>query len=158
MKRSENRILTTHVGSLPRPRDLIELYQQDAPDSTLLPRLKSAVADIVKQQVAAGVDVVDDGEFGKAMRRSVDYGAWWSISTIGLPAMKSARHERRRGAKLGLSEVESARSSRNSTQKTAGWGVGGKPAGPVPRGCSGWFAPDQSGIRVTRGFGAISKT
>jgi hypothetical protein len=78
MKRSGTRILTTHVGSLPRPKDLIELYEQDAPDGALQPRLKAAVADIVKQQVAAGVDVVNDGEFGKAMRRSVDYCAWWS--------------------------------------------------------------------------------
>ena len=78
MKRSETRILTTHVGSLPRPKDLIELYQQDAPDSTLLPRLKSAVAEVVNQQAGAGIDIVNDGEFGKAMRRSVDYGAWWS--------------------------------------------------------------------------------
>jgi 5-methyltetrahydropteroyltriglutamate--homocysteine methyltransferase len=78
MKRSTQRILTTHVGSLPRPKDLIELYQQDAPDSTLLPRLKSAVAEVVREQAECRVDVVNDGEFGKAMRRAVDYGAWWS--------------------------------------------------------------------------------
>ncbi len=78
MKRSVSRILTTHVGSLPRPQDLIELYQQDATDNALLPRLKSAVAEVVKQQADAGIDVVNDGEFGKAMRRAVDYGAWWS--------------------------------------------------------------------------------
>jgi 5-methyltetrahydropteroyltriglutamate--homocysteine methyltransferase len=115
MKRSENRILTTHVGSLPRPKDLIELYQQDAPDGTLLPRLKSAVAEIVKQQVAAGIDVVDDGEFGKAMRRSMDYGAWWSYiynrlagyevsqaqAARGLPGM-DVRKQRARGVRRVL--------------------------------------------------------
>lgn len=78
MKRSTDRILTTHVGSLPRPNDLIELYREDASDSTLLPRLKSAIADVVKRQADSGIDVVNDGEFGKAMRRAVDYGAWWS--------------------------------------------------------------------------------
>jgi 5-methyltetrahydropteroyltriglutamate--homocysteine methyltransferase len=78
MKRSSSRILTTHVGSLPRPADLIELYNQNAPDTALLPRLKSAVAEVVKQQRDAGIDIVGDGEFGKAMRRAVDYGAWWS--------------------------------------------------------------------------------
>ncbi len=78
MKRSTDRILTTHVGSLPRPDDLIALYRDDAPDSELLPRLRSAIADVVKQQVDTGIDVVNDGEFGKAMRRAVDYGAWWS--------------------------------------------------------------------------------
>src|ERR1700720_578235 len=104
MKRSENRILTTHVGSLPRPKDLIELYQQDAPDGTLLPRLKSAVADIVKQQVAAGIDVVDDGELGKARRRSVDYGAWGPTFTTGSLATRSARRRPRGGARGGRSE------------------------------------------------------
>jgi 5-methyltetrahydropteroyltriglutamate--homocysteine methyltransferase len=78
MKRSETRILTTHVGSLPRPKDLIELYQHDAPDDTLLPRLKAAVTEVVRRQAECGIDVVNDGEFGKAMRRAVDYGAWWS--------------------------------------------------------------------------------
>jgi 5-methyltetrahydropteroyltriglutamate--homocysteine methyltransferase len=78
MKRSSLRILTTHAGSLARPADLIELYRSDAPDSLLEPRLKSAVADVVREQQDAGVDVVDDGEFGKATRAAVDYGAWWS--------------------------------------------------------------------------------
>jgi 5-methyltetrahydropteroyltriglutamate--homocysteine methyltransferase len=78
MKRSNGRILTTHVGSLPRPDDLIELYRDDAPDSKLLPRLKSAIADVVRRQADCGIDIVNDGEFGKAMRRSVDFGAWWS--------------------------------------------------------------------------------
>lgn len=78
MKRSERRILVTHVGSLPRPKDLMELYNKDAPDETLLPRLTSAIADVVREQIACGIDVVDDGEFGKAMRASADTGAWWS--------------------------------------------------------------------------------
>lgn len=78
MKRSETRILTTHVGSLPRPKDLIELYRDNAPDGTLLPRLKSAVADIVRQQAEHGIDIVNDGEYGKAMRGTADIGAWWS--------------------------------------------------------------------------------
>jgi 5-methyltetrahydropteroyltriglutamate--homocysteine methyltransferase len=78
MKRSVGRILTTHVGSLPRPSDLVALYRDDAPDVTLLPRLKSAIADVVRQQADCGIDVVNDGEFAKAMRRAVDFGAWWS--------------------------------------------------------------------------------
>ena len=78
MKRSINRILTTHAGSLPRPEDLMELYRQDAPDLKLLPRLQSAIADVVRRQVDIGIDIVNDGEFGKAMRRAVDFGAWWS--------------------------------------------------------------------------------
>src|SRR3954451_16582082 len=76
MQRSTDRVLTTHVGSLPRPADLIALFQGNAPAATLEPGLASAVADVVKQQTAAGIDIVDDGEFGKAAR-AVDYGAWW---------------------------------------------------------------------------------
>jgi len=78
VKRSTDRILTTHAGSLPRPEDLLDLYREDAPDSKLLPRLQSAIADVVKRQTDLGVDIVNDGEFSKAMRRAVDFGAWWS--------------------------------------------------------------------------------
>ena len=77
MHRSEQRILTTHAGSLPRPDDLIELHRQEAPADAIATRLTSAVDAIVAQQLDSGVDVVDDGEFGKATRASVDYGAWW---------------------------------------------------------------------------------
>jgi 5-methyltetrahydropteroyltriglutamate--homocysteine methyltransferase len=76
MKRSTTRILTTHVGSLPRPADLIEMYRDQAPAEKLEPKLTSAVADVVRQQVEAGVDVVNDGEFGKPSSEEVDYGAW----------------------------------------------------------------------------------
>ena len=65
MKRSLDRILTTHVGSLPRPDDLMELYRDDTPDDKLQPRLRSAIADVVRQQAGSGIDVVNDGEFGK---------------------------------------------------------------------------------------------
>jgi 5-methyltetrahydropteroyltriglutamate--homocysteine methyltransferase len=78
MKRSSNRILTTHAGSLSRPNDLIEMYRDNVPDSTVLPRLKSAVAEVVREQADAGVDIVNDGEFGKPTRGQTDYGAWWS--------------------------------------------------------------------------------
>jgi 5-methyltetrahydropteroyltriglutamate--homocysteine methyltransferase len=70
MKRSTDRILTTHTGSLPRAWDLTtQLEELDAgklPDPALLQtRVRRAVADIVRQQVDAGVDVVNDGEQGK---------------------------------------------------------------------------------------------
>ena len=67
MKRSLDRILTTHVGSLPRPNDLVELYRNDAPESQLFPRLRSAIAEVVRAQSSSGTDIVNDGEFGKAM-------------------------------------------------------------------------------------------
>ncbi len=76
MKQSSNRILTTHVGSLPRPANLIELYRDQAPPEKLESTLTSAVADVVARQIEAGIDVVNDGEFGKPMSDEVDYGAW----------------------------------------------------------------------------------
>jgi 5-methyltetrahydropteroyltriglutamate--homocysteine methyltransferase len=78
MKSSKDRILTTHVGSLPRPDDLMALYAADASDDKLRPRLFEATGDIVQKQNQAGIDVVNDGEYGKAMRSSMDFGAWWS--------------------------------------------------------------------------------
>jgi 5-methyltetrahydropteroyltriglutamate--homocysteine methyltransferase len=68
VKRSDLRIITTHVGSLPRPDDLMALYQENASDESLQPQLCSAVNDIVRRQSANGIDVVNDGEFGMAMR------------------------------------------------------------------------------------------
>jgi 5-methyltetrahydropteroyltriglutamate--homocysteine methyltransferase len=70
MKTSADRILTTHVGSLPRPAPLRELLVKkdkgEPYDKGELDRLtKQAVADIVRRQAAAGVDVVDDGEMSK---------------------------------------------------------------------------------------------
>jgi 5-methyltetrahydropteroyltriglutamate--homocysteine methyltransferase len=78
VKQSIDRILTTHAGSLPRPEDLMELYRDDAPHAKLPPLLQSAIADVVRRQANTGIDIVNDGEFGKAMRRAVDFGAWWS--------------------------------------------------------------------------------
>jgi 5-methyltetrahydropteroyltriglutamate--homocysteine methyltransferase len=70
MKRSTERILTTHVGSLPRPDDLIRTMfakQEGVPvdPAALEARTRSAVAEVVAKQVAAGVDVVSDGEMSK---------------------------------------------------------------------------------------------
>ena len=48
------------------------------PKANSSPRLRSAIADVVRAQSGSGIDIVNDGEFGKAMRRSVDFGAWWS--------------------------------------------------------------------------------
>jgi 5-methyltetrahydropteroyltriglutamate--homocysteine methyltransferase len=64
MKRSDTRILTTHVGSLIRPKSLLESHKAGGPGYDT--DLKKAVTDIVTQQVKAGIDVVNDGEFGKS--------------------------------------------------------------------------------------------
>ncbi|MEP7306627.1 MAG: cobalamin-independent methionine synthase II family protein [Acidobacteriota bacterium] len=96
MQHSTHRILTTHVGSLPRPESLVTLYRQCASVDALAPALKSAVGDVVRRQREAGVDVVNDGEFGKATKSDVDYGAWWSYVYERLDGF-----EPREGAALG---------------------------------------------------------
>jgi 5-methyltetrahydropteroyltriglutamate--homocysteine methyltransferase len=70
MKRSTDAILTTHTGSLPRPDDLVDLlYAEEAGEATdataLRARVRSAVADSVREQIGAGIDVVNDGEMSK---------------------------------------------------------------------------------------------
>jgi 5-methyltetrahydropteroyltriglutamate--homocysteine methyltransferase len=77
----KHRILTTHVGSLPRPENLIELYRAKEPPSELPARLREAVADVVRKQVDAGIDIVNDGEFGKPTRAAIDFGAWAAYVT-----------------------------------------------------------------------------
>ena len=70
MKRSIDRILTTHVGSLPRPADLLDLVRakedgKPIDEKAHTARLREAVADVVRKQTDLGIDIVDDGEFGK---------------------------------------------------------------------------------------------
>jgi 5-methyltetrahydropteroyltriglutamate--homocysteine methyltransferase len=70
MKTSTDRILTTHTGSLPRPKPLIELIlgreKGEAVDDTKFEaEVAKAVDEAVAQQVAAGVDIVSDGEMSK---------------------------------------------------------------------------------------------
>jgi 5-methyltetrahydropteroyltriglutamate--homocysteine methyltransferase len=70
MKLSTERILTTHVGSLPRPDDLFELMLarmdgKPVDESAFAQRVRTAVADSVQEQLAVGIDVVSDGEMGK---------------------------------------------------------------------------------------------
>ncbi len=71
MKRSTDRILTTHAGSLPRPDDLRELVTAKAnhepfDETKFAARVKNAVGEVVQQQLKSGVDVLNDGEFGKS--------------------------------------------------------------------------------------------
>src|SRR5687767_789756 len=72
MHHSTQRILTTHVGSLIRPPELQEFYRakqtgrpydQEAYERTL----RSTVAQVVQEQAECGLDVISDGEYGKAI-------------------------------------------------------------------------------------------
>src|SRR5918995_6470419 len=79
MRRSTEQFLTTNVGSLPRPADLREMWskQTSGPaEEALQARLRSAVGEVVLAQMRAGIDIPNDGEFGKPMRAALDRGAW----------------------------------------------------------------------------------
>jgi 5-methyltetrahydropteroyltriglutamate--homocysteine methyltransferase len=70
MKRSTERFLTTHTGSLPRPDDLIRTMfakEEGVPvdPASLATRIRLAVAEVVRRQATAGLDVVNDGEMSK---------------------------------------------------------------------------------------------
>ena len=70
MKRSDDRILTTHVGSLPRPPGMaVTLYAREtggAHDRAALARgIKDSVSDVVRRQLEIGIDIVNDGEHSK---------------------------------------------------------------------------------------------
>jgi 5-methyltetrahydropteroyltriglutamate--homocysteine methyltransferase len=72
MKRSTDRILTTHVGSLIRPaalREFLAAKEAGKPydHAAYAKCLREAVAEVVRQQADIGIDVISDGEFGKAI-------------------------------------------------------------------------------------------
>jgi 5-methyltetrahydropteroyltriglutamate--homocysteine methyltransferase len=70
MKRSSERILTTHCGSLARPKDLLDLMKakvtgEPYDENAYAQRTRSAVAEMVRKQADNGIDIVTDGEQGK---------------------------------------------------------------------------------------------
>src|SRR2546428_7608099 len=70
MKRSINGIPTPHVGARPGPADLLDLVRakedgKPIDEKAHTARLREAVADVVRKQTDLGIDIVDDGEFGK---------------------------------------------------------------------------------------------
>jgi 5-methyltetrahydropteroyltriglutamate--homocysteine methyltransferase len=101
MKRSTARILTTHVGSLIRPPALIEFlraqHERKPVDQTAFAAcLTASVADVVRQQAEAGVDIVSDGEFGKTI--SWSQYALERLSGFERRPMKSGANPFARGA------------------------------------------------------------
>jgi 5-methyltetrahydropteroyltriglutamate--homocysteine methyltransferase len=145
VKRSDQRILTTHVGSLPRPDDLMALYAANAPDEKLQPRLRAAVGDIVRQQAESGIDVINDGEFGKAMRSTMDFGAWWSYvyprlegfelreehAKKGRAAWTFGSKERKEFAEFYAAEASAAASAARQSGSSSAQLYGLTCAGPV---------------------------
>jgi 5-methyltetrahydropteroyltriglutamate--homocysteine methyltransferase len=112
VRRSTDRILTTHAGSLTRPDALRDAWskQTNSPqeEAALQSLLRSSVADIVSAQVTAGIDIPNDGEFGKPMRSASDLAAWGTyidgrLSGFGAtPAGAAAPHRAQAGQPMRI--------------------------------------------------------
>jgi 5-methyltetrahydropteroyltriglutamate--homocysteine methyltransferase len=101
MKRSTDRILTTHVGSLIRPPRFLDLVRAKEKGDPAGAReydqcLKDSVADVVRRQGQAGIDVVNDGEFGKSTSWSLY--ALKRVSGFELRPLKAGADPFARGA------------------------------------------------------------
>src|SRR5260370_35835165 len=92
MRKSSDRILTSHAGSLPQPDSLIEANrlreEGKADEGSFQKTLSQGVAEVVRRQKEAGIAVPGDGEYGKSMGSKVNYRAWWSYSFTRLSNLK----------------------------------------------------------------------
>ena len=110
MTRSEDRILTTHAGRLDGPADYRELMAgmmsgKGVDVEALKPRIRSAIADVLRKQADAGIDIVSDGELGKAGFGIGYYGRRLSgLSTRKLKAGESAFMTLQTGERLEFAE------------------------------------------------------
>jgi 5-methyltetrahydropteroyltriglutamate--homocysteine methyltransferase len=127
MKHSQGRILTSHAGSLPRPDALLEINRakfagEPYDERVYAERLSAAVEEIARRQAEVGIDVINDGEFGKASSDAIDYGAWssyawgrlsgWQPGESGvLPALANRRDRQRFAEFYGELDATGFRSS-----------------------------------------------
>ncbi len=83
MKRSTDRILTSHGGNLPRPPDLDALIADRANNrDAIAARLPSAVTEVVELQIDCGIDILNDGEYVKAAN-GASYGSYTESRVTG---------------------------------------------------------------------------
>ena len=124
MKRSTDRILTTHAGSLSRPADLIAINKARASgeskdDAAYAKTLATAVAGVVKKQHDVGIDIPDDGEFGKPMASNYDYGVWWNYAFARMEGFAPAEtlpvseHKKSSVAEVALTAFSNRRDYQN---------------------------------------------
>ena len=146
MRASQDHILTSHAGSLPRPDELIEAWAQAAggaiDQDVFAERLGAAVAGVVRLQRDLGVDVPGDGEFGKPMAQRVNYGSWWRYSWSRLggldPGGPSLYEMEARRSRPGHVVLTSFGDRRDRTQFAVAYGdpesgitTGPRPPAPV---------------------------
>jgi 5-methyltetrahydropteroyltriglutamate--homocysteine methyltransferase len=148
MRRSSDHILTSHVGSLPRPDALIEANRAREAGGKIdgvkfEQMLQSAVAEIVQRQRELGIDIPNDGEFGKSVTYRVHYGAWWNYAfqrwgglEFGAPGPYGRTPQRSRPDEIVLTSQDNRRDRQRFAAAYAdpesGVSMGPRPAtGPV---------------------------
>ena len=153
MRTSSDHILTSHVGSLPRPDDLIEANRaREAGEAIDEPgfqqKLRTSVVEVVRRQKDLGIDIPGDGEFGKSMGTRVNYGAWLSYCfhrlgglDLGGPDMRDIPPRRSRPGEVVLTSFSDRRDrvrfAAAYADPDSGITTGPRPAtGPV---CAGPF-------------------
>lgn len=109
-----NKIRTTHVGSLPRTKELLEANLERSAgtisDEKLHEILDRSVDDVVKRQVDMGIDILNEGEYGHITSGAVDYGAWWNYSFTRLGGLTMTDKDRWEiGDKIRLSSMKDRR-------------------------------------------------
>ena len=127
MKRSTDRILTTHVGSLVKPDDLQAMINAreagDAYDAAALDaRIASAIGEVVRKQAEVGVDIVNDGEFSKSSWGAYFRGRLTQRRSASRPAQHARQHLGPRRAAVsrvvrGRARPAAARASATSTAR-----------------------------------------
>ena len=143
MRQSQHRILTSHVGSLPRPDALIAANRTGAAGQADRETLCTAVAEVVRRQRELGIDVPNDGEFGKSVTHRVHYGAWWNYAferwggiEFGAPGPYGRTPRRSRPGEIVLTSQDDRRDRQRFAAAYAdpesGVSMGPRPAtGPV---------------------------
>lgn len=95
---TNKKILTTHVGSLPRPKALLEANKRRAKneisDEEYNQIIQESVDQVVAKQKELGIDIVNDGEYGHITSGPVDYGAWWNYSFYRLGGLEMTDQDR----------------------------------------------------------------
>jgi 5-methyltetrahydropteroyltriglutamate--homocysteine methyltransferase len=121
MRRSSDHILTSHVGSLPRPDALIEANRareasEKIDEAAFQQTLQSAVAEVARHQRELGIDIPNDGEFGKSVTYRVHYGAWWNYAfqrwggiEFGAPGPYGRTPQRSRPGEIVLTSQDNRR-------------------------------------------------
>ena len=123
MPHSTDRILTTHVGSLIRPQKLIEFWRaiedhKPYDEAAFEACLTKSVAEVVREQAEAGIDIVSDGEFSKGVN-----WAFYIFKRISGITVRPATPEETRdpmASMRGGRDVEASRNSMPSTMRLRG--------------------------------------